>query len=97
MYQFVDEKTVIGPFVENRPTDEDHQAWAESRIPEPPVDLKEEMEKEWPGAFDAIKNAKVELDSEYAAELKKKVDAAAGDGAFDAVKGFIGFELKGEV
>ena len=37
-YQFVEGQQIEGPYIEDRPTGENHQAWADTKIPPPPFD-----------------------------------------------------------
>lgn len=39
-FRFVQGAEVRGPFVEDRPTDEDHQAWVAARAPQPEPDYR---------------------------------------------------------
>ena len=68
IFRFVDGQTVLGPFVENRPADEDHQAWVNARIPQPQPDyyavMQAALDSIAPGTYDAVRSALKDVDAE---------------------------------
>lgn len=68
-FRFVDGLRIAGPFVEHRPSDEDHQAWANARIPQPPPDYYAAMQAALdgnvgPGTYDSVRRALKDLDAQ---------------------------------
>lgn len=68
-FRFVNGEQVIGPFVEQRPADEDHQAWVEARMPELEPDYYAVMQAALDanvgaGAYDAVRRALKDVDAE---------------------------------
>jgi len=69
VFRFVDGSRVIGPFVEDRPSNEDHEAFVAARTPQPEVDYYAAMQAALdgyvgPGTYDAVRRALKDVGSE---------------------------------